>query len=100
MLRVLSGEMVCPAGCVGHDGEGARFTWFHVQFECTVCELVGRRRRWVEAALEIILWLDLEGQSPNLEWREMCERGVTGVPSIRGDRVAREGLRGRKSSWT
>ena len=90
MLRALSEEMVCPAGCVGTDGEGVKFTWYHVQFMCGECELVGRRRRWVEAALEVKSRLDMEVKCPNQEWRSMCEQGAAGVPSIRGDRVALE----------
>ena len=46
------GKGSCPFGCADGRGERARFTWFHAQFECGQCELVDKRRIWLEAVEE------------------------------------------------
>jgi len=52
-LRMTTSDCVCPHGCTAQSGARARFTWFHVQFDCQCPEVRGMRREWVEASEEL-----------------------------------------------
>ena len=82
------GRGSCPFGCADGRGERARFTWFHAQFECGQCELVDKRRIWLEAVEEAAEAL-LPGESriPHTQANYVIDLLKQGLPRTREGRA-------------